>query len=154
MKSKDFVISELNTFVDKFTNVRVRYELNEMSSLHVVEVVPNEVYKIDEKYVDWENEMFEKFIDIFPMENICFITDDSYIKIENPIFEREGIGFSLITFHNAVRELHICPATPSFQPIVTFDRITRMSHESDSPFKTDIPSFTVNLVETDFSKAA
>ena len=101
MNSIDFVIQELNLFVEQFPKTRVRYEFDEKALVHVVEVVPNEVYHLDDAYVAWEEQMFNKFIGFFPSENICFISDDALVGIESPVFIKNGKEYESILYTTA-----------------------------------------------------
>lgn len=101
MNSKDFIIQELNLFVEQFPKTRVRYEFDEKALVHVVEVVPNEVYHLDEAYVAWEEQMFSKFIEVFPSENICFISDDALVGIERPVFIKKGKEYESVSYTTA-----------------------------------------------------
>lgn len=83
MNASEYIISELEIFIKKFSKVRIRYEYDKMSCSHFVEVVPNEIYHLDENYIKWESEMFDKFIEHYPYENICFISDDDLVGIGN-----------------------------------------------------------------------
>jgi len=83
MKSQEYIINELESFIKKFTNVRVRYEYDEGAKVHIVEVLPNDVYRLDEEYILWERQMFHRFVEVYNTENICFISDDALVGIEN-----------------------------------------------------------------------
>ncbi|NLX73473.1 MAG: hypothetical protein GXY94_09250 [Bacteroidales bacterium] len=88
MKATEFILSNLEKFVMNFPKTRVRYEYDILAKIHFVEVVPNEVYHLDDNYIRWESNLFDEFIDLFPEENICFISDDSTVGIElaNSVF--------------------------------------------------------------------
>jgi hypothetical protein len=89
MNTNDYIINELEIFIKRFSKVRVRYEYDESTQTHVIEVVPNEVYHLKEEYILWESEMFDKFVAFYPTENICFISDDALVGIENEILHSE-----------------------------------------------------------------
>lgn len=88
MKATEFILSNLEKFVMNFPKTRVRYEYDILAKIHFVEVLPNEVYHLDDNYIRWESNLFDEFIDLFPEENICFISDDSTVGIElaNSVF--------------------------------------------------------------------
>lgn len=98
MNSIDFVIQEINLFVEKFPKTRVRYEFDEKALVHVIEVVPNEVYHLDEAYIEWEDGVFNRFVTAFPLENICFISDDALVGIENPILTIKGKEYGCVSY--------------------------------------------------------
>jgi hypothetical protein len=60
--------------------------------VHVIEVLPNEVYHLDNDYICWENDLFNRFTTQFPTENICFISDDALVGIEKPELVIEGLN--------------------------------------------------------------
>ena len=41
MTSSEFIISKLKSFINEFPGTRVRYEHDEKSNTHFIEVVPN-----------------------------------------------------------------------------------------------------------------
>lgn len=94
MNAKEYIIKELELFLTKFTNVRIRYEYDIPAITHVIEIIPNNVYHSDEEYISWELDMYDNFSNNFPTENIYFISDDALVGIENPIFVKEGLSYA------------------------------------------------------------
>jgi hypothetical protein len=82
-KSKEYIKKELKKFVKQFPQVKIRYEFHEMANTHFVEVLPYEVYSAHPGYILWENGMRAEFIKRYPAEGICFISDDTTVKVEN-----------------------------------------------------------------------
>ena len=98
IKNKDmlpfeYIKSELNNFIIEFPKTRVRYEMDDNSNTHSIEVVPNEIYRLDENYISWENSFFDEFINQFPDHNICFISDDAIVGLDKIDFELSGKEF-------------------------------------------------------------
>jgi hypothetical protein len=91
--SSEYIIEELKAFVEIFPTTKVRYEQDIDESAHFIEIVPNSIYHFDKDYISWEKEMLKKFILKYPSENICFITDDAAIELENVSFEIVGNEF-------------------------------------------------------------
>ncbi|MDR1594344.1 MAG: hypothetical protein LBS43_07675 [Prevotellaceae bacterium] len=84
MKSREFIVKELENFIKQFPQTRVRYEHEKLTNAHFVEVVPYEVYNSDEKFFLWEYETLSKYSKIYPGEGLCFISDDDdSVGIEN-----------------------------------------------------------------------
>ena len=94
MNSKNYIINELDVLIKMFSNVRVRYEYNEYTLTHIIEVVPHDVYYFNKEYILWESKLFDKFIDLYPTENICFITDDALVGIKKEIYNKEGLNYT------------------------------------------------------------
>ncbi|MDR1974136.1 MAG: hypothetical protein LBQ31_05620 [Bacteroidales bacterium] len=94
MSSYDYIINELEIFIKQFSKVRVRYEHDKQASVHVIEIVPNDVYHLNEEYISWEVDMLNKFVTVYPTENICFISDDASVGIENEMYIKEGLDYA------------------------------------------------------------
>lgn len=93
MNPYEYIISELTNFILEFPRTRVRYEHDNSSETHFIEVVPNDVYHLDTDYIKWESEMFDRFIELFPEQNICFISDDALVGLDKIDFELKGTEF-------------------------------------------------------------
>lgn len=86
----EFIKSELKNFIIEFPKTRVRYEMDDNSNTHSIEVVPNEIYRLDKDYINWENLFFDEFINQFPDQSICFISDDAIVGLDKIDFELSG----------------------------------------------------------------
>jgi len=93
MKSFDFIVKELELFLEKFSKTKVRYQDDVLTNVHFIEVVPNEIYDFDEDYIKWEKDFFKRFILEYPCENICFISDNSTIDLDEVHFQKKGLDF-------------------------------------------------------------
>lgn len=85
-----FIKNALRDFIKSFPRTRVRYEFDIDANVHCIEVVPNDIYHLENEYIIWENNFTNHFIDIFPYQNICFFSDDAIIGINNIQFELIG----------------------------------------------------------------
>ncbi|MDR1342914.1 MAG: hypothetical protein LBK18_06635 [Prevotellaceae bacterium] len=94
MKPQEYIISKLKNFTKKFPNARVRYEYDERAEVHVVEVLPSEVYYSDDGYVSWERALFAKFAALYPDEFVGFITDGDSPGIEKAAYTSEGRDYT------------------------------------------------------------
>lgn len=89
MKSTDYIIRELENLLALFPSIKVRYEYNALANIHTVEVVPNDVFYSND-YMSWERKMIDAFINKYPTENVCFISDDALVGIEKSSYENKG----------------------------------------------------------------
>jgi hypothetical protein len=94
MTSQEYIKNELEIFIKNFPKVRVRYEYDKNADIHFIEVVPNEVYHLDNEYIAWERDMDNEFIKRYPMQNICFISDDALVGIENAEYILCGLEYA------------------------------------------------------------
>ena len=97
MEAKEYIKKELWEFVKKFSQVRVRYEYHELSNCHFIEIIPNEVYHLNNDYLSWESEMWNNFVNLYPIEGICFISDDALAGIENAELILYGVDYAPIS---------------------------------------------------------
>jgi hypothetical protein len=125
MTPKEFITKELGDFIQNFPQVRVRYEFHEMSNAHFVEIVPNEVYNLNEDYISWEVDMWNRFVKLFPEEGICFISDDALVGIESVELTLYGADYAPVS---------------EIQENVVFDAV--FSTESYTIFKGTVSSVT------------
>lgn len=125
MTSKEYIIAELGKFVKSFQQTRARYEIGNDGVTHIIEIVPNEVYHMDDSYLEWEDQFFNNFVSQFPHENICFITDDSALSIIKPLFTVEGLSYAPISTHEETGfEVHfptLVSGSSAFSQIISFD---------------------------------
>ena len=97
MTAIEFVKSKIDELVSRISYVNCRYEYDSISNTHLIEVIPNSVYKSDVDYQQAETSVIDEFINRFPYENVCFITDDSLVEIQNPIYEKQGITYDIFS---------------------------------------------------------
>ena len=97
MQAKDFIKSELNAFIERFPRTRVRYEYDKNALVHFVEILPSEVYNSDSDYIQWEDDVYMRFVEAFPTESICFISDNALVGIANLELVLVGSEYALAT---------------------------------------------------------
>lgn len=101
MTEKEFIENELKKFIKQFSNTRVRYEYHELSDAHFIEIVPSGVYNLNDEYLEWEYDVYSRFTELYPMEGICFVSDDAVVKIKNAKYTLYGEEYTPIS---AIRE--------------------------------------------------
>jgi hypothetical protein len=94
MKSKEFIIQRLNKFASSFPELKLRYEFNQNTVTHIIEVKPLHIYESNEDYLRAEDEFEEEFEKLYPSEEIIFISEGSLTEIKNPEHE---IGYGLVS---------------------------------------------------------
>lgn len=107
MTSKEYIISKLESFITSFPQARVRYEHDADIDTHFVEILPNELYHLNESYIDWEEQLFDDFVEKFPGESIGFITDDAIVGLDNIDFEIYGEKFDFL-YTTTNESLSVC----------------------------------------------
>ncbi len=89
MTSIDYIKDRLSQILDEFPEVGCKYEFDEFSFSHIIEISPSDFYLSNKNFKKIEFELLKDFIDKFPYENITFITEEDFYRIENPIFEKQ-----------------------------------------------------------------
>jgi hypothetical protein len=97
MTSKKFIVKKLENFIIQFPQARVRYEFREFANAHFIEILPCELYRSDEKYISWESAMWDKFVELYPEEGICFISNDALVGIKNAELTLQGAAYPAAT---------------------------------------------------------
>lgn len=86
MKPIDFIEEALKELHIKFPNCHIKYEFDELINVHIVEVLPFSFYE-NEEYMEYELDLFESFSELFPSEELMFVSEDSLNRVMNPSFE-------------------------------------------------------------------
>ena len=105
MKSKDYIRSKLNSFIKSFSQTKVCYQFDENLMTHYIKVVSNSIHHNDKRYIDWELKLYDEFVEIFPGENICFISDDSD-DIDYELMGSSFIDDSMFNTNNTFKNIH------------------------------------------------
>jgi len=96
MTSTEYIKNKLSQILSQFPEIGCKYEFDAFSASHLIELKPNEIYFSNHSFKEKEVELLSEFIELYPFENITFITDDDLYKIESPIFEKQ----SQVSFNN------------------------------------------------------
>jgi hypothetical protein len=91
MDATNYILEELGQFVKHFSMSRVRYEYKKRSDIHFVEISPKDFYNHNDDFLRWEDQMYDNFVERFPDENICFVTEDDVVGIDRDKTEKDGI---------------------------------------------------------------
>ena len=90
MKASEYIFSEAKSFVKNFPETRVRYEHDFVAHTHFVEIISNH---LENKYLQWESDFFDRFIAQYPDENICFLSNGAIVGLDKVDFELHGAEF-------------------------------------------------------------
>ena len=76
-KVKAFIKSKLQALAADFPAFEMLYACNEFAEAHIVQLTPQKKYYTNEKLdTAWMN-IQEEFMQLFPYQNIGFVSDDS-----------------------------------------------------------------------------
>lgn len=84
--SSKFLIDKLKDLHSNIGNISVKYQYNAISLMHLVEILPLNLYEEDERYIALEIALTNDFEKEFPSESILFISDNSLSRVNEPVF--------------------------------------------------------------------
>ena len=86
MKSKEYLRNRLNEINNVFPELIFRYQFNENTETHIIEVKPLETYQTNDVYIKCEAELLFDFENEFFPETILFVSEESLTQITEPEF--------------------------------------------------------------------
>ena len=111
MNSIDFLKEKLTTLHNAHPYLEIKYEYVNYINTHIVEVKPIHCFESDKLYISQQIKLEDMFEEIYPNEEIVFITENILIQIENPLLK---LGISDISVDENITEFFKC------QPIYEF----------------------------------
>jgi hypothetical protein len=87
MKAKLFLKEKLENICKKIDGVSIRYEYLSHIHAHIIEITPLSIFNDSNEYMDLEIALEKGFNDLFPKEELVFVSIDSLTKISNPEFQ-------------------------------------------------------------------
>ncbi len=97
MKSNVFLKEKLKELYSKFKEIKIRYEYCKSTYSHIIEVTPLSIFNNNEEYMRAEEALENKFENLYPKENIVFISDGFLTEIRDTDLT---LGYETITFDN------------------------------------------------------
>lgn len=94
-----YLSSKCKSLVDLF-DAKANMGYDAFVNLYMIEVVPAEMYHSNADYAKWEMEVQYEFIDLFPGDELCFVTSDSLIHVDSPIMSFESVNCNDVTSAN------------------------------------------------------
>lgn len=85
MTSIDFLQKLLQEVSENFKSAIIKYEFRPQRHSHIIEIMPQEIFESDE-YIDAEISIKNKFRELYPNEDLVFISEGSLTKITCPSF--------------------------------------------------------------------
>jgi hypothetical protein len=116
MKSREFIEKNLQSLASKFDEAKIRYEYREDTHSHIIEVVPLNFYENNESYMEEEARIEDEFEELFPTENIVFISEESLTEIKKPDFEL-GYDDLIFEYENPSMEFEFFGFSEEVEPV-------------------------------------
>jgi hypothetical protein len=102
MKANDFIIEKLKQLAEKIKEIQIRYEFRNSTQSHLVEIIPLRIFEEDEAYMKEEAKLEAEFEQLYPTEEIIFISEGSLTEI---ITEELELGYDKIRFKNETSDI-------------------------------------------------
>jgi len=93
--SKDFLINRINHLIELFPEIQINYEFDEFDDSHFIQILPNEFYQMNNRFIKEEINIIKEFTDKYPFELVTFFSDNSLIKLDEPTYTRKGFLYDL-----------------------------------------------------------
>ncbi|AXP80914.1 hypothetical protein CJ739_1829 [Mariniflexile rhizosphaerae] len=115
MTSIDYLIKKLKELHANCEFLDIKYEYKKYLNTHIIDVRPKEFFETDTFYVASQLSLEDEFEELFPTEEIIFISDNELIEIEKPILILKAID---------IREFEVAFNTPFLDEIFFEDMNT------------------------------
>lgn len=98
MSASEFVIEKINAIVELFPFVSCRYQFDEFSQSHYIEVIPKQYLEISEDFTLFQCDVISEFMDEFPNESVTFITEGDLVEIRDVLYSASGKLYKFADF--------------------------------------------------------
>ncbi|HQB77933.1 MAG TPA: hypothetical protein PLJ52_06265 [Tenuifilaceae bacterium] len=95
MKAQEFLIEKLRGLSSKYEEVKIRYEYRANTQSHIIEIIPLSFFDKNAEYLLDEANIERHFEELYPSQNIVFISEGSLIEIRNADLE---LGYDKLVF--------------------------------------------------------
>ncbi len=105
MESRKFVEEQLRLIHERIKFVMIRYEFDDVFNYHIIEVTPLSYFESNKDYIDLEIGLTNLFENLYPKEEIVFVSEDSLLQVNNPclVLESEQKINHLASFKEPMR---------------------------------------------------
>ena len=171
MNINDFIISKIKILVNELPWISCVYEHKSESNVYFVRVSPEETHRNNDRYNELLSLIYLEFLKNYPGESLCFITEDSPISLDHPIYVSESpvltsINFDSLSLPGAVLFEQYLPVIPDTNlsfgadysvPVFVFDKYDFVISELDitmSNVSEEGIEKYVELIEISYATAA
>ena len=81
LTSKQFIDKKIEYLKSKFKDIIIKYQYKDNSETHIIHILPLSLYEKNIEYIMEEEEIENEFFNLYPNEEILFISEDSLTKI-------------------------------------------------------------------------
>ncbi|MFC4723033.1 hypothetical protein ACFO5O_11925 [Geojedonia litorea] len=121
MESITFLKNNLVSLHNVCPYLDIAYEYRDYINTHIIKVKPIECYNSDNLYIDQQISLENEFEDLFPNQEVLFITENELIEIKNPLLELKSN--KILDYHIDFEEVH--HEEINFEAFIDFDFLTQ-----------------------------
>lgn len=79
MKPSEFINKKIEYL--KFKDIEIKYQYKITTNTHIIKILPLSLYENNIEYIMEEEDIENEFTELYPFEELLFISDDSLIQI-------------------------------------------------------------------------
>jgi len=81
MKPSEFINKKIEYLKFKFKNIETKYQYKITTDTHIIKISPLSLYENNIEYIMEEEDIENEFTELYPFEELLFISEDSLTKI-------------------------------------------------------------------------
>jgi hypothetical protein len=81
MKPSEFINKKIEYLKFKFKDIEIKYQYKITTDIHIIKISPLSLYENNIEYIKEEEDIENEFTELYPFEELLFISEDSLIKI-------------------------------------------------------------------------
>lgn len=81
MKPSEFIKNKIEYLKFKFKDIEIKYQYKITTNTHIIKILPLSLYENNIEYIMEEEDIENEFTELYPFEELLFISDDSLIQI-------------------------------------------------------------------------
>lgn len=81
MKPSEFINKKIEYLKFKFKDIEIKYLYKTTTGIHIIKISPLSLYENNIEYIMEEEDIENEFTELYPFEELLFISDDSLIQI-------------------------------------------------------------------------
>lgn len=97
----DFIIQKLESFLDKFKNMKVKYGVDRLANVHTVEVYPASMSEREDVF-EVIDSIVTDTIKHYPSDLFCMGAPDAILGVGELIYEKAGVEYNPISSSNII----------------------------------------------------
>lgn len=137
IKSQEFLLTRLSELYNELPYLEIQYEYRSNINTHIIFVLPNHCFEKDADYVRMQITLEDNFEELFPNEEIVFISDNDLFSVERPILSlgvsNIDVQYESLHVYSEMENLELEYADYLNEPIVSYQINTQLTEVFQVP---------------------